>query len=405
MMRRETAIPTHSATFTPLREGTTVQERSSGATSRTRSSLRARTVRLLEATGVALGGSNPWDIRVHDPRLFARIFAQGSLGFGEAYVDHWWDTEDLSGCLTRLLASRVDTRVVSPYTRWLRLRFNHFNLQRGARAWTVGKRHYDLGNDLFAAMLGRRLIYSCGYWNEAVDLDSAQIAKLDLCFRKLQLEPGMRILDIGCGWGEALKHAAEHYGVCGVGATISEAQAEYGRRICAGLPIEIRLVDYRSLSERFDRIVSIGMFEHVGARNYPTYFEVADRCLDRDGLLLLHTIGTQDGPSAPDPWIEKHIFPNSAIPALPEVVDAFRSRFVLEDWHNFGGDYDRTLGAWSRNFEAAWSRLAALYGERFRRLWHYYLAASAASFRARRNHLWQLVLAPHGRSAVYRGVR
>lgn len=367
--------------------------------------LRAWAARLLEPSGITLDGPGPMDIRVHDQRLFARVFAQGSLGFGEAYVEGWWDSDDLAGCLTRLLASRVDTRIASPYTRWLRWRFSLLNLQRGARAWTVGRRHYDLGNDLFAAMLGERLVYSCGYWNGAKSLDAAQRAKLDLCFRKLRLEPGMRILDIGCGWGEALKYAAECYDVRGVGVTISAEQAEYARRLCAGLPVEIRLADYRTLSESFDRIFSIGMFEHVGTRNYATYFEVADRCLKRDGLFLLHTIGTQEHPSTPDPWIEKYIFPNSAIPALSDLVEAFRCRFVLEDWHNFGLDYDRTLEAWYHNFERAWPQLRACYGEEFRRLWHYYLAASAASFRTRRNQLWQLVLAPQERNVAYRGVR
>lgn len=367
--------------------------------------MRAWARRTLEPAGVTLDGPHPWDLQVHDERLFARVFKHGSLGFGDSYVDGWWDAEDLPGCLTRILARRVDSQVVSTYAHWLRLRFTHFNPQRGARAWTVGKRHYDLGNDLFDVMLGQRLVYSCGYWRDAQDLDAAQLAKLDLCCRKLELEPGMRLLDIGCGWGEALKYAAERYGVEGVGVTISAEQANYARRLCVGLPVEIRLADYRSLNERFDRILSIGMFEHVGSRNNAIYFDVVNRCLSPEGLCLVQTIGTQDGSSSPDPWIEKHIFPNTAIPALCETVEGLQSQLLIEDWQNLGLDYDRTLSAWYDNFEAGWPRLRARYGEAFRRLWHYYLGVSAASFRARRNQLWQIVLAPPDRAIAYRGSR
>jgi cyclopropane-fatty-acyl-phospholipid synthase len=276
------------------------------------------------------------------------------------------------------------------------------NVQFGLGSWAVGRRHYDLGDDLFESMLGRRLVYSCAYWADATDLDAAQEAKLDLVCRKLELGPGMRVLDIGCGWGEALKYAADRYGVSGVGVTVSAHQAQAARRLCAGLPIEIRLADYRTLDERFDRVFSIGMFEHVGPRNHATFFEVVARCLGRDGLALLQTIGTQTGRRTPDPWIERHIFPNSAIPRLDDVVAALRARFTLEDLHNFGLDYVRTLEAWRERFEAAWPRLEPRYGPAFRRVWRYYLAASIASFRTQRTHLWQLVLAPHGREGIYR---
>ncbi|EQD78030.1 cyclopropane-fatty-acyl-phospholipid synthase, partial [mine drainage metagenome] len=148
----------------------------------------------------------------------------------------------------------------------------------------MGKRHYDTGNDLFEAMLGKRLVYSCGYWAQADNLDDAQAAKLDLICRKLRLKPGMRVLDIGCGWGEALKFAAERYGASGVGVTVSKEQAAWAQNLCRGLPIEIRLQDYREVKETFDAVYSIGMFEHVGGRNYRTYFETVRRCLKPDGL-------------------------------------------------------------------------------------------------------------------------
>jgi cyclopropane-fatty-acyl-phospholipid synthase len=367
--------------------------------------LRARIERLLEGSGVALDGTEPWDIRVVDPRMFARTLAQGSLGFGDAYVDGWWNTDDLPGCLERLILHGADRRSGRKLRRVLAARHRLWNVQNGAGGWAVGRRHYDLGDDLFSAMLGARLVYSCAYWAEARDLDAAQLAKLDLVCRKLQLAPGMRVLDIGCGWGEALKFAAERYGVRGVGVTVSTEQAETARRLCGDLPIEIRLADYRSLDEPFDRIFSIGMFEHVGFRNHATYFDVARRCLDSQGLFLLHTIGTQTGLRTPDPWMERYIFPNSAIPRLDDLVAAAAPRFVIADLHNFGLDYVRTLEAWRQNFDAAWPRLEPRYGAEFHRLWHYYLGASIASFRAGRNHLWQFVLAPPGRRAIYRSVR
>ncbi|MGP1666004.1 MAG: cyclopropane fatty acyl phospholipid synthase, partial [Rhodanobacter sp.] len=253
--------------------------------------------------------------------------------------------------------------------------------------------------------LGQRLVYSCGYWAQTDNLDDAQAAKLDLVCRKLQLKPGQRVLDIGCGWGEALKYAAEHYGVSGVGITVSQQQAEFARKLCRGLPIEIRLQDYREIDERFDAVYSIGMFEHVGGKNYHAYFEAVQRCLKRDGLSLLHCIGSNSEPAQPDPWIEKYIFPNSMIPAASQVTNALQDRFVVEDWHNFGADYDRTLTAWSANIEAAWTTLPAHYDERFRRMWRYYLAASIAIFRSRRDQLWQLTLSPRGVPGGYRAPR
>jgi cyclopropane-fatty-acyl-phospholipid synthase len=367
--------------------------------------LHGHLARLLLGSGVTLDGSQPWDIQVHDSRFYARTIAQGSLGFGDAYVDGWWDTDDLPGCLERLLRHGTENRVGGGLRHLNAARFVLLNLQRGARAWHVGRRHYDLGDDLFEAMLGQRMVYSCGYWAEAADLDAAQVAKLDLVCRKLELEPGMRVLDIGCGWGEALKFAAERYGVNGVGVTISRNQAVTATDLCNGLPVEIRLADYRTLDERFDRIFSIGMFEHVGHRNHGTFFDVVERCLGSQGLCLLHTIGTQTGNRVPDPWIERHIFPNSAIPRLDDVLAALNPHFMIEDLHNFGPDYVRTLEAWRQNFDAAWPQLEPNYGAAFRRLWHYYLAASIASFRSRRNHLYQFVLAPHRREGTYRSVR
>ena len=367
-----------------------------------RDSLKQRAAALLEIAGITVDGTEPTDMQVHDDRLYARVFAHGSLGLGEAYMDGWWDAGDLSGMFARLLASHIDEELKTLDTLLAHFKARFINLQRGQNAFEVGRVHYDLGNDLFHAMLGKRLVYSCGYWAQASNLDDAQAAKLDLICRKLQLKPGQRVLDIGCGWGEALKFAAEHYGIEGVGVTVSQEQAEFARQLCKGLPIEIRLQDYRELDESFDAVFSIGMFEHVGALNYRTYFEVARRALKEDGLFLLHSIGSNGSPSRPDPWIEKYIFPNSMIPAASQVTEALQNVFVVEDWHNFGTDYDRTLTAWRENFDAAWPSLSVNYDDRFRRMWHFYLGVSAAVFRSRRDQLWQLTLSPHGVPGGYR---
>jgi cyclopropane-fatty-acyl-phospholipid synthase len=254
----------------------------------------------------------------------------------------------------------------------------------------------DAGDDLYACMLDARMIYTCGYWRRATDLDAAQQHKLDLVCRKLALKPGMRVLDIGCGWGGAAQFAAERYGVSVTGLTVSRNQAGTARARCQGLPVEILLQDYRDLHGTFDRIYSLGMFEHVGARNYRTYFAKARELLAPDGLFLLHTIGANWSSDTTDPWIERYIFPNSVIPSMTQIAEALEHRWVIEDLHGFGPDYDRTLMAWLANFDANWQLIASQYSDRFRRMWRFYLTASAASFRTRRNQLWQLVLSPHG---------
>ena len=363
--------------------------------------VKARVESLLAEAGIRVDGDAATDIRLHDPHFHARVLSHGSLGLGESYMEGGWDVDSLDGFLSRLLEARLDERVhgLGEIADAVRARLT--NLQAGRRSYEVGKRHYDLGNDLYEAMLGKRLVYSCGYWRHAQSLDDAQEAKLDLICRKLALKPGMRILDIGCGWGEALKYAAERYGVSGVGVTISAEQARFARQLCEGLPLEIRLQDYRELDERFDAILSVGMFEHVGDKNYRTYFEMARRCLAEDGLFLLHTIGTNVSRHRTDPWIARYIFPNSMLPSAEQIAHGYQGQFVMEDWHNFGTDYDLTLQAWRANVEAAWDRLDARYDERFRRMWRFYLAASMATFRTRHAQLWQLVLSPRGVSGGY----
>jgi len=360
---------------------------------------------LLTAAGITIDGPAPWDIRIHDDRLYARVMAGGSLALGEAYMDGWWDCPHLDEFFTRVLRARLDTKVRSRTWLWAALRARLLNMQSIGRTRAHIRRHYDLGNNLYRNMLDRRMIYSCGYWSGARDLDEAQENKLELVARKLQLAPGMRVLDIGCGWGGAARYMAEKHNVEVVGITVSHRQVELAREICAGLPVEIRLQDYRELEGTFDRIYSLGMFEHVGYRNYRTFMRVVKRLLHRDGLFLLHTIGGNTSVRRTDAWIDRYIFPGSMLPSAAYITTAAEGLFVLEDWHCFGPDYDRTLMQWHANFNAHWDELKQEYDERFRRLWNYYLLSCAGSFRARKNQVWQVMLSARGIEGGYRRPR
>jgi len=351
---------------------------------------------LLAAADVAVNGGRPWDIQVYHPQTFNRFLAQGSLGIGDSYIEGWWDCEALDRLAERVLRADVLSRLPLSGTAFAMMRARLLNLQSRRRAFQIAEAHYNLGNDLFEAMLDRRMTYTCAYWNGADTLDDAQERKLDLVCRKIALEPGMRVLDIGCGWGAFAKFAAERYGVEVVGISVSQEQIDLGRRLCAGLPVELRLEDYRTTSGEFDRVVSLGMFEHVGTKNHRTFFETVRQRLTPDGLMLLHTIGANASARVTDPWIGRHIFPNSLIPSIAQIGVAIEGLFVMEDWHNFGADYDKTLMAWHRNFNTHWRTLSARYSESFRRMWRYYLLTCAGAFRARTENLWQIVLSPSG---------
>ncbi len=366
---------------------------------------REKVEQLLALADVKIGGDHPWDIQVHDDRLYARVLAGGSLALGESYMDGWWDCSNLDEFFCRILRARLDTAVKSRAWYLAALKARLFNLQKPSRAYKIGRHHYDIGNNLFECMLDERMIYSCGYWETATTLREAQEAKLNLVCRKLGLQPGMRVLDIGCGWGGTAKFAAERYQVEVVGITVSEQQAKLGKELCRGLPVDIRLQDYRDIEESFDRILSIGMFEHVGRKNYKTFMHMVRDCLKDEGLFLLHTIGRNTSGTMSDPWTERYIFPNSMLPSAKQICSASEGVFVLEDWHSFGTDYDKTLMQWFRNFHENWDALKECYDERFYRMWKYFLLSSAGSFRARGNQLWQVVLSPKGVRRGYRRPR
>jgi len=359
--------------------------------------------RLLGEADVQLNGPRPWDIRLLGEGVPERMLAQGSLGLGEAYMDGQWTAERVDMLIERLIRARVGQRARQWSVIWLALKARLMNMQSRRRAFQVGERHYDVGNDFYRAMLDRRMTYTCAYWGDgARTLDEAQEHKLDLICRKMKLEPGMRVLDIGCGWGSFMKYAAQRYGVECVGVTVSAEQVALGQGECAGLPVEFRLQDYREVQGRFDRVVSVGMFEHVGHKNHRAFMEVVHRVLPDGGLALLHTIGRNEQGEGTDPWIDRYIFPNGELPTISRIGKSAEDLFVVEDLHNFGVDYDRTLMCWYDNFRDAWPRFRDALGERFGRMWTYYLLCCAGAFRARDIQLWQWVLSKNGVPGGYR---
>ena len=357
---------------------------------------------ILGEAGIRINGDRPWDIRVQNPLFYNRVLAKGSLALGESYMDGWWECDALDQFFDRLLRARLDKKAKKSLpVIWTAIRCKLTNRQRPARAFVIGKRHYDIGNTLFRAMLDKEMNYSCGYWKSARTLDEAQKAKLDLVCGKIRLQPGMKVLDIGCGWGGFAKYAAETYGAEVLGITVSKEQVRFARKRCRNLSVRVELMDYRLIHEEFDRIVSLGMFEHVGVKNHRTFMKVAHRSLAPQGLFLLHTIAGNRSVRHTDPWIGRYIFPNSMLPSAKQIAASIEGLFVIEDWHSFGHYYDATLMAWYRNFVQNRDRIQEARDRRFYRMWTYYLLACAGSFRARRNQVWQIVFSKQGIQGGY----
>jgi cyclopropane-fatty-acyl-phospholipid synthase len=341
----------------------------------------------------------------------------GLYELGESYMRGAWESSDLFQLLYHLFTGDrripVTLKKFSPRLLASLIKDRVMNLQVGKRAFEVGERHYDLGNDLFSRMLDKSsMSYTCGYWRNAHDLDEAQVHKIDLLCKKLKLEPGMRVLDIGCGWANFAYHAAKNYGVSVVGLTVSKEQAALGRARCEGLPVEILIQDYQTFSGSFDRVVSIEMIEAVGRKNIPTFFSMVERCLKEKGLFALQVISAETfslrSNAALDQfimWLQYRIFPNGWIPSFPSIIDPARGHLVVEDLHNFSADYATTLRAWASNFEGAWPSLREKYGEEFRRMWLYYLKGCEALFTARMVQLYQVVYSKGGIAGGYEAVR
>ncbi|QDH80148.1 cyclopropane fatty acyl phospholipid synthase [Echinicola soli] len=361
---------------------------------------------LLEFAGIQLNGSAPYDPRIHHDQFYRRVMREGSLGLGEAYMEGWWDCERLDEFFYRILRANLDQKVKGNLKLlWQGVKARLFNLQTKGHSKDIIVQHYNVGNDLYEKMLDEYMMYSCGYWQGADNLGEAQENKLELICQKLKLKPGLRVLDIGCGWGGFAEYAAKNYHVEVVGITLSVEQAKLAKERCKGLNVEIRIQDYRDVDEPFDRILSIGMMEHVGAKNHREYMKVVSHNLKDNGITLVHTIGNNASYQYTDPWIDKYIFPNSLIPSAAQLTNAMEGYLLLEDWHNFGLHYDYTLMAWLERFRMAWSGLKKEYDNTFCRMWEYYLTCCAGSFRARKNQLWQLVMVKDTFKGDYKAVR
>jgi len=352
---------------------------------------------LLAHADVRLNGDRPWDMTVHRPELYSRVLASGSLGLGEAYMDGWWDCPDLEGFFFRVLRANLPSKIKPTWNGFFALlQSKLFNMQNRRRARKVAEEHYDLDNDFYMAFLDPYNQYTCGYFKDTEDLNEAQEKKLDMICRKLQLKSADKVLDIGCGWGGFSKFAAQHYGCHVTGITISDEQLAFARDYCKGLPVTIERRDYRDVKDSFDKIVIVGMIEHVGYKNYRRIMEVVHRSLKDDGIFLLHTIGSNKSGTMGDPWLMKYIFPNSMLPSIKQLAEASERLFVMEDWHNIGAHYTKTLLAWNENMMRNWQQFAQKYSDRFRRMFEYYFLCCAGGFHARYLQLWQVVMTKHG---------
>lgn len=369
------------------------------------SSLKKKVEGLLAEADIRIGGKRPGDITVHNPKLYSRVLAGGSLALGEAYMDGWWDCKDLDVFAYKILKADLNRKIISPKMIAHYIKATLLNQQTKHKSKKVTHIHYDLGNDFYQAMLDKRMQYTCGYFKDTKDLDKAQEQKLDLICRKLKLKKTDKVLELGAGFGGFARFAAEKYGCHVTSYNISKEQVRFAREYTKGLPVKIILADYREAKGEYDKVVSIGMCEHVGYKNYKTFMKTAHRCLKKGGLFLIHTIGHDVSRKSTDPWISKYIFPNSLVPSSHQLIDAQEGLFILEDWHNFGAYYDTTLMAWNHNFEKNWKKFRPQYGETFYRMWRYYLLMCAGLFRARKAQLWHIVLSKGGVEGGYESIR
>ncbi len=408
-----TAAPAEAASPRPRPPGDPPHESSGG--------LRKQFEQLLAPLDIHIDGDRPWDIRVNDVRFYERVIRDGFIGAGEGYMAGEWDCEDIPELIARVRRAALEARLSVDLRLRARLasaagyRRLRALVDRDAPARRLAATQYDLGNDFFASFLDSRMVYSCAYWRKAQTLEEAQVAKLDLICRKLRLEPGMRLLDIGGGWGGLAIYAAQHFGVHVTNITISNEQARFAEERRRELSKDVRnriinrLEDYRDVADGpYDRVVSVGMFEHVRHDNYRQFMEAVHRNLTDGGLFLLHTIGMDAGKRMSYDWTAKYIFPESEIPIAADVTAAYADLFAMEDWHNFGADYEKTLLEWFRRFEAHWPAqplARAPQADRFYRMWKLYLLGSAGSFRGRTLQLWQIVLSKGGVADGYESIR
>ena len=358
---------------------------------------------LFALADIEIGGTRTGDIRVHDPRFYERVLRDASIGFGETYMEDWWETDALDVTIDKICRANLKQKITGSWRmRALTVKAVMLNLQAKSRSGASVEAHYDIGNDLYTRMLDERMVYTCGYWKHATTLKEAQEAKLDLVCRKAGLEPGMKVLDLGCGWGGLASWAAEKYGCSVIGVTLSKDQVALGNELWGPkgkkLDVELRLCDYRDIEGKFDRVLSVGMMEHVGPKNHREMMEVINRRLADDGVAVVHTIANNKSLRHGTPFIEKYIFPNAVAPSIAQIGRAIEGLFVLEDLHNIGPDYDPTLMAWWENFDRTYSEISHRYDRRFYLMWKFYLLAAAGASRSRDGQLYQFVLTKTGRA-------
>lgn len=353
--------------------------------------------------GITINGPEPTDIKVLNPeKFYVHALAYFDLGVFESYLNEECTVEDLAG----LYGKFINSKNYGYFSHPMQFVSGKLNLQMGDDSWKVAQVHYDGANEVIETMLDENMQYSCGYWRNATNLNDAQIAKMDLIAAKLHLQPGMRVLDLGCGYGTLACYLAKNYGVSVVGCTISKEQIKYGKVASEGLPVELQLRDYREMDGKFDRIVTVGFVEHVGSKNLRSLMKVAHNCLKDDGIFLVHTIGVNHNKgSGTNAILSTYIFPNSELPYYLDIAKAFENLFIIEDWHNFGIDYSKTIKAWEEKFEKAWPQLKEKYDKRFYNMWKGYLAGCWALFHTRSGQLWQIVLTKNGLKDGYISIR
>lgn len=360
---------------------------------------------ILESAGIQANGTETWDPRINDQRFWNRVAMDGMLGLGDSYVDRWWDSDDIPEFFNRAIRGRLLVWTSRSHHAILkRIRDWAFNPQNPRRAVANVKAHYTERDELVLGMLGPWNAYSCAFFEDpehpAEGLAVAEARKLELICRKLSLNSSDRFLDIGCGWGSLLGYAQKHYGVKGDGITPAPNQAAFVSRTY-GLTVYER--DYRRIDTHYDRIASVGMYEHVGPKNARTYMETVNRSLNKNGLFLLHFFGR---PSADipllDTWTDRYIFPGAYLPTSAETHAAAEGLLEIVHQDEWGRHYDPTLCAWERNFEeyavreGLKERNQALY-----RMWRYYLLSAAGAFRSGDIALWQMVFKKRGSRRVY----
>jgi cyclopropane-fatty-acyl-phospholipid synthase len=349
-------------------------------------------------------------IIIHNKSMFDKIAYNGALGFAESYMDGDWDTDNMELILYTLMLKEVEieNQIKSQPMQAMYSFFSSiFSTSTNTSLNTIESskdnisHHYDIGNDLYKIMLDKRMQYTCAYFHkENMSLEEAQLAKMELIAKKLDLKSGMSVVDIGCGFGGMAYHLASKYGVRVTGVTLSAEQQTFANNNFGHPNVKIILKDYRHLDSTdgdngmFDRVYSIGMFEHVGRKNYSEYYDKCYSILKPNGIMLLHTIGrTYSDKFVPNPFVEKYIFPGGELPRLKDLTGKFIDKWHLEDMQNLGLSYAKTLRCWRNNI-GNWKDLDR-YSNRFRKMWNFYLLSFPVRFEARDICLWQLVYTKH----------